>query len=236
MILGTQSMHLNHSNKVPSSEGNFSWGGWLALILSIGVGVFAAWWAVPQFATLLAQSLVGQEAKGFWFLSRASGVTGYVLLWASVVLGLLMSTRLSRRSMLSAWAPALMAVHEFVSWVAWGFVLFHAMILLGDTYVQTGWFNLLVPFAFDGGRSVWVGLGQMGFYLMSVVLVSYYVRQRIGFQTWRWLHFATFVLYALVTVHGLLAGSDVDVLWPMYALSNAVVLLLTGYRLVQMRQ
>lgn len=236
MILGTQSMHLNHSNKVPSSEGNFSWGGWLALILSIGVGVFAAWWAVPQFATLLAQSLVGQEAKGFWFLSRASGVTGYVLLWASVVLGLLMSTRLSRRSMLSAWAPALMAVHEFVSWVAWGFVVFHAMILLGDTYVQTGWFNLLVPFAFDGGRSVWVGLGQMGFYLISVVLVSYYVRQRIGFQTWRWLHFATFVLYALVTVHGLLAGSDVDVLWPMYALSNAVVLLLTGYRLVQMRQ
>ena len=229
-------MHLNHSNKVPSSEGAFSWGGWLALILSIGVGVFAAWWAVPQFATLLAQSLVGQEAKGFWFLSRASGVTGYVLLWASVVLGLLMSTRLSRRSMLSAWAPALMAVHEFVSWVAWGFVVFHAMILLGDTYVQTGWFNLLVPFAFDGGRSVWVGLGQMGFYLMSVVLVSYYVRQRIGFQTWRWLHFATFVLYALVTVHGLLAGSDVDVLWPMYALSNAVVLLLTGYRLVQMRQ
>ena len=236
MILGTQSMHLNHSNKVPSSEGNFSWGGWLALILSIGVGVFAAWWAVPQFATLLAQSLVGQEAKGFWFLSRASGVTGYVLLWASVVLGLLMSTRLSRRSMLSAWAPALMAVHEFVSWVAWGFVVFHTMILLGDTYVQTGWFNLLVPFAFGGGRSVWVGLGQMGFYLMSVVLVSYYVRQRIGFQTWRWLHFATFVLYALVTVHGLLAGSDVDVLWPMYALSNAVVLVLIGYRLVQMRQ
>ena len=234
--MGTQSIHLSHSNKVPSSEGTFSWGGWLALFLSIGVGVFAAWWAVPQFATLLAQSLIGQEAKGFWFLSRASGVTGYVLLWASVVLGLLMSTRLSRRSMLSAWAPALMAVHEFVSWVAWGFVLFHAMILLGDTYVQTGWFNLLVPFAFDGGRSVWVGLGQMGFYLMSVVLVSYYVRQRIGFQTWRWLHFATFVLYALVTVHGLLAGSDVDVLWPMYALSNAVVLLLTGYRLVQMRQ
>ena len=229
-------MHLSHSNKVPSSEGTFSWGGWLTLFLSIGVGVFAAWWAVPQFATLLAQSLIGQEAKGFWFLSRASGVTGYVLLWASVVLGLLMSTRLSRRSMLSAWAPALMAVHEFVSWVAWGFVVFHAMILLGDTYVQTGWFNLLVPFAFDGGRSVWVGLGQMGFYLMSVVLVSYYVRQRIGFQTWRWLHFATFVLYALVTVHGLLAGSDVDVLWPMYALSNAVVLLLTGYRLVQMRQ
>ena len=135
MILGTQSMQLNHSNKVPSSEGNFSWGGWLALILSIGVGVFAAWWAVPQFATLLAQSLVGQEAKGFWCLSRASGVTGCVLLWASVVLGLLMSTRLSRRSMLSAWAPALMAVHEFVSCVAWGFVLFHAMILLGDFYV-----------------------------------------------------------------------------------------------------
>ena len=83
---------------------------------------------------------------------------------------------------------------------------------------------------------VWIGLGQISLYLMAVVLVSYYVRTRIGFQAWRWLHFATFALYALVTVHGLLAGSDTATLWPLYATSNGVVLFLTVYRLLLMRQ
>lgn len=34
--------------------------------------------------------------------------------------------------------------------------------------------------------------------------------------------FATFALYALVTVYGLLAGSDTATLWPLYATSNGV--------------
>ena len=218
------------------SVNEYSWRWWLTFALSVGLGVFAAWWAVPPFAHLLAQSLVGQEAKGFWFVSRASGVTAYVLLWLSVVLGLLMSTRLSRSPRMANWTPALMAIHEFVSIVSWLFVALHALVLLGDTYVQASWFNLLVPFAFDAKSVVWIGLGQISLYLMAVVLVSYYVRTRIGFQAWRWLHFATFALYALVTVHGLLAGSDTATLWPLYATSNGVVLFLTVYRLLLMRQ
>lgn len=219
-----------------SKQSSYSWVWWSAFALSICVGVWAAWWAVPLFSAPLAQSLIGAQAKGFWFLSRASGVTAYVLLWASAVLGLLMSTRLSRTPRFSAYAPVLMAVHEFVSLVAWGFVAFHAVVLLGDTYVQTDWLHLLVPFSFATEKSVWIGLGQLSLYLMAVIVLSYYVRARIGFQTWRWLHFATFTLYALVTVHALLAGSDTSVLWPMYAVSNGIVLFLTVYRLLQMRQ
>lgn len=227
---GSVSGQMNHP------VNGYSWLWWLAFVASVGLGVFAAWWAIPSFAHLLAQSLVGQEAKGFWFVSRASGVTAYVLLWLSVVLGLLMSTRLSRHPRIANWTPALMAIHEFVSIVSWLFVALHALVLLGDRYVQASWFNLLVPFAFDANNAVWIGLGQISLYLMALVLVSYYVRARIGFQAWRWLHFATFALYALVTVHGLLAGSDTATLWPLYATSNGMVLFLTVYRLLQMRQ
>ena len=124
-------------------------------------------------------------SQRFWFVSRASGVTAYVLLWLSVVLGLLMSTRLSRSPRMANWTPALMAIHEFVGIVSWLFVALYALVLLGDTYVQASWFNLLVPFAFDAKSVVWIGLGQISLYLMAVVLVSYYVRTRIGFQAWR---------------------------------------------------
>ena len=147
-----------------------------------------------------------------------------------------MSTRLSRTPRFSAWTPALLAVHEFVSIVAWLFVVFHAWVLMGDSYVKADGLQLLVPFVFPGAKFMWVALGQISLYLMAVVLFSYYLRTQIGFQTWRWLHFATFVLYALVTVHGLLAGSDTVVLWPLYALSNGSVLFLTVYRLLLMRQ
>ena len=231
-----QQLHSVHSTMAVERADGFSWHSALALFVAMSLGVAAAWWCVPQFADLLAQSLIGAQAKGFWFLSRASGVTGYLLLWWSVLLGLLMSTRLSRNTRWAPLVPALMAVHEFVSIVSWLIVVLHGLILIGDAYVAASWFQLLVPFAFPSAQSLWIGLGQMGVYLMAVVLLSYYVRTKIGFQTWRWLHFATFALYAMVTVHALLAGSDTTVLWPMYALSNGLVLFLTVYRLLQMRQ
>lgn len=235
-MLGINRLGSPHATAMTERAEGFSWLGWLAFVGAIALGVALAWWVVPQYALILAQSLVGQEAKGFWFLSRASGVTAYVLLWLSVLLGLLMSTRLNRTPRFSAWTPTLMAVHEFVSIVAWLFVAFHAVVLIGDAYVKASWPQLLVPFMFPTAKSVWVGLGQISLYLMLTVVLSYYLRARIGFQAWRWLHFATFALYALVTVHALLAGTDTAVLWSVYALSNGTVLFLTVYRLLQMRQ
>lgn len=79
-------------------------------------------------------------------------------------------------------------------------------------------------------------MGQIAFYAMAMILLSFYVRKRIGFSAWRWLHFGTFVSYMLITVHGLLVGSDAMtplMLW-VYGLSNGAVLFLTVYRLLSM--
>jgi predicted ferric reductase len=53
-----------------------------------------------------------------------------------------------------------------------------------------------------------VGLGQVGFYLAAIVAGSVYVRKQIGYKAWRALHYASFVLYLIVTLHGLFAGTD----------------------------
>ena len=211
---------------------------WMALIVAIAVGALGALVLLPMFSDIFAQSLVGEEAKGYWFLSRASGVTAYVLFWASMMMGLLMSTKTTR---LWSTGPTFMAMHEFTSILGLLFAGFHALILLGDAFIQTDVVQILTPFLMDfgkdGAQSIWVGFGQLGFYALALILLSFYVRQRISYGGWRWSHFGTFVAYMLVTVHGMLVGSDSQTTFMLsvYAFTNASILFLTLYRVLLMK-
>ena len=211
---------------------------WMALIVAIAVGALGALVLLPMFSDIFAQSLVGKEAKGYWFLSRASGVVAYVLFWASMMMGLLMSTKTTR---LWSTGPTFMAMHEFTSILGLLFAGFHALILLGDAFIQTDVVQILTPFLMDfgkdGAQSIWVGFGQLGFYALALILLSFYVRQRISYGVWRWLHFGTFVAYMLVTVHGMLVGSDSQTTFMLsvYAFTNASILFLTLYRVLLMK-
>lgn len=197
------------TNPADTGQSTLTLGTWMALIVAIAVGALGALVLLPMFSDIFAQSLVGKEAKGYWFLSRASGVTAYVLFWASMMMGLLMSTKTTR---LWSTGPTFMAMHEFTSILGLLFAGFHALILLGDAFIQTDVVQILTPFLMDfgkdGAQSIWVGFGQLGFYALALILLSFYVRQRISYGVWRWLHFGTFVAYMLVTVHGMLVGSD----------------------------
>lgn len=209
----------------------------LTSLWTVLIGVLAAVLAVytaQQFAPLLASSLIGELGKGYWDLSRASGVMAYLLFWASIMLGLLMSNKFAR-----AWpgGPTAFALHEFMCLLGLGFAAFHALILLADEYINFNIGQIIMPFATSGTEVFWVGLGQIGFYLLLVIVCSFYVRRWIGTQVWRWLHFATFIAYMLITVHGLIIGSDskTPLMLGVYALTNVAVWFLTIYRILAMR-
>ena len=226
------------TNPADTGQSTLTLGTWMALIVAIAVGALGALMLLPMFSDIFAQSLVGKEAKGYWFLSRASGVTAYVLFWASMMMGLLMSTKTTR---LWSTGPTFMAMHEFTSILGLLFAGFHALILLGDAFIQTDVVQILTPFLMDfgkdGAQSIWVGFGQLGFYALALILLSFYVRQRISYGVWRWLHFGTFVAYMLVTVHGMLVGSDSQTTFMLsvYAFTNASILFLTLYRVLLMK-
>src|SRR5512145_1040654 len=57
----------------------------------VGVALASAGFAVGIGATGLAEG-----TTSFWYLSRASGFVAYLLLWGSVVWGLLLSTGIGR--------------------------------------------------------------------------------------------------------------------------------------------
>lgn len=208
----------------------------LAILLGAALGTLFAVLVAPYWLPSLTASLTGPNPKVYWYLARGSGIVAYLLLWLSVVLGLMVSNKMAR-----TWpgAPAAVDLHQFTSLLALIFVLFHMLILLGDRYINYTLLQLLVPFASTEYRPLWVGLGQVAFYLTALVTFSFYVRRRIGHRAWRFLHYASFAVYLLVTAHGLGAGTDsrAPVVVVLYGLTGLVTYFLTVYRiLVSVRQ
>jgi predicted ferric reductase len=191
----------------------------------VGVLVLPVW--LPD----LAGSLDGQSPKAFWYLSRASGLVAYVLLWLSVACGLLISGRLAR---LWPGGPTAVDLHQYSGLLGLGFALFHGLILLGDRYVGYAPVQVLVPFAGRDYRPLEVGLGQVGFYLGLLVAFSSYARRRIGYRAWRLLHYGGFAVYALATLHGLTAGTDArqPAVFALYGLTALATFFLLVFRVL----
>ncbi len=202
----------------------------LGLLLAVACGALAAVFALPFLAPGLVNSILGPEPKAYWELARASGIVAYLLLWLSVVFGLLVSSKMAR-----GWIGGLAAVdlHQFTSLLALAFALFHALILLGDQYIHYTLLQIIIPFASVNYHPVWVGLGQLAFYLAIPLTFSFYFRKWIGYGMWRALHFASFIAFAFITLHGLLAGTDTThwAILPLYATTGATVFFLTFYRM-----
>ncbi len=203
----------------------------------LGIGIMAAVFGlvlavviVPVFLPGLVFSVSGEEPKAFWFLSRGTALVSYVFLWISMVLGLLLSAKIAK---LFPGAFTANDLHQFVSIGGLITGLTHGLLLLGDKYMDTNLFQILTPFAFANYRPVWVGFGQLGFILWLVTVVSFYVKERIGFKAWRATHYLSFLTFAGMLVHGILAGTDTSTTWVnwMYWISGGSVVFLTFYRI-----
>jgi predicted ferric reductase len=202
--------------------------------LGITIGVLAATIALPTWLPGLSESLLGTQPKVYWYLSRASGLVAFTLIWLSMVWGLLVTGRLARQ-----WPGAAIAtdLHQHVSLLGLGFALFHGLILLGDRYANYSLAQIVIPFTTSNYRPLWVGIGQLGFYVAALVSLTFYVRRSIGTRTWRAIHYLSFVTYAMALMHGVMAGSETSVTWVrgFYWSSAAVLVFLTIYRILATR-
>jgi predicted ferric reductase len=169
------------------------------------------------------------KTSGYWYMSRASGLIGYVLLWGATAWGLVVSTKVAKGLIA---APFSTSLHEFLSLGALAFAGIHALALLGDHYIEFGLVDIIYPFA-ASYRPGWVGLGQVAFYLSLTLTLSFYVRKHIGPKTWRIMHYLTFLAYVMVVIHSLTSGTDTSALavQVMYLGTTAAIIFLVYYRL-----
>jgi predicted ferric reductase len=177
---------------------------------------------------LTSITLVRPDTHWFWYVSRAAGICAYLALALSVLGGLLLSTGVA-----DAWIARARGVelHRWLSAVALGLIAGHALVLLGDPYVRFDMVDLLLPFV-AAYRPVGVGIGVLAGYAAVVVSGSFWLRRRLGQGTWRLVHYLAFPTLGLVTIHGLLAGTDTAAPWMrlIYLVVSVLVVWLTLYR------
>jgi methionine sulfoxide reductase heme-binding subunit len=165
-----------------------------------------------------------------WYITRISALLAYLALTASVVYGLLLSTKLLDRI---AHRAVSFTLHQDLAAVGLALALVHAAVLMIDRSVPYTPLEVVVPFI-GPYQPLWVAMGQLAMGLTIVVLGSFYVRRRIGQKAWRQLHYLSFMAFLAVTVHGLMAGTDSGEPWAftMYLVATASVVFLFVYRIL----
>lgn len=208
-------------------ENDSVWGAILGTL--IGLALAGAGFAIGVGAFGLAG-----ESQSFWYLSRASGFVAYLLLWGSVVWGLLLSSKIAKGA---ARPAALLDAHQFLSGVGLGFGFFHGLILMGDRYLAFPLAAVLVPFG-SAYEPLLVAAGQIGLWLSALLIVTFYVRRWIGQKVWRWVHFSSFLAYWAVVVHAAALGTESSLPWVqlLYLITGGAVFFLTTYRILSGRQ
>ena len=170
----------------------------------------------------------------WWYVARSCGLVSWTVLTASVLWGLLLSSKSFRQRFTAAWV---LDLHRYLGGLGVVFLGLHIAGLVQDKYVHFGIASLLVPLA-SRWRPGAVALGVASMYLLLAVELTSLVRRRLPARVWRITHGLAFPLFAMATVHLLAAGTDarIDALRWGAVSALAVVVLATSARLLTVRQ
>ena len=140
----------------------------------------------------------------WWYVARASGIVSWALLTLSILWGFFLSTRVLKGRPRPAW---LLDLHRFLGGLSVIFVGVHLVGLYLDRFIGFTIADLSVPFAsaYEPGA---LAQGIVAMYLLIAVEVTSLAMTRLPRPVWRWIHRASYVLFASATIHSLLAGTD----------------------------
>lgn len=144
-----------------------------------------------------------------WYATRATGVIALILLTATVVLGVAGQARLSS----PRWPRVVTAgLHRNLSLLAVGFLAAHVLTSVLDSYAPIGWIAAFLPFT-SPYRPVWLGLGTVACDLLLALVLTSLLRVRLGYRSWRMVHWLAYACWPAALWHGLGTGTDSRLGW-----------------------
>lgn len=202
------------------------WLRWGLVAVAVGIVVGTTG---PRAIGQLAATWDANRAILPWVFMRLLGFMAYFAMTGSVIYGLLLSTKILD---VIAHRPITFALHQDLASIGLGLAAVHGMLLALDGTVPFTLAQIAVP-GLAPYAPLWVGVGQVAFYLMALVVGSFYVRRQIGQRAWRTLHYVTFLAFVGATGHGIVAGTDSATPWAwwIYVGSLMAVAFLFVYRI-----
>jgi DMSO/TMAO reductase YedYZ heme-binding membrane subunit len=145
----------------------------------------------------------------WWYVARSGGIVALLLVAASVLWGLLLSSRYL------AGGPkpkGLLDLHRFLGGLSVIFTVVHLVGLYLDSYIEFTVADLLIPFASEW-RPAEVAAGVVAFWLLLAVQLTSVMMKRLPRRLWKWIHLTSYLLLPLGLLHGITAGTDAGTAW-----------------------
>lgn len=139
-----------------------------------------------------------------WYTTRATGFVALILFTLVVALGTLVANRVGGTFVGRFEVNEL---HRSASIVAMVFLALHILTTVLDSFVPTGWLSVLIPFT-SSYRTVGVAVGTVAFDLILAVWVSSLLKVRVKNESWRFIHWFSWVAFASAIAHAYLTGTD----------------------------
>jgi methionine sulfoxide reductase heme-binding subunit len=157
----------------------------------------------------MSLTLAASGPSVYWYLTRSTGAVALVLLTAAIVLGVIDVERLST----PRWPRFVVdSLHRNVSLLAMAFLAIHILTSVLDSFAPISIVDAFIPFT-GTYRPFWLGLGAVAFDLLLAVTITSLLRRRMGFATWRAVHWLTYASWPIALLHGFGTGSDVKSSW-----------------------
>ena len=152
------------------------------------------------------------NGKELWYLTRGSGIVALLLLTASVLLGVANTTRWKT----DRWPRFIVyGLHRNVTLLALTFTVVHVVTTIVDSFAPIGLVDAFVPFL-SPYRPFWLGLGTVAFDLLLALIVTSFLRRRIGTRAWRAVHWLAYASWPVALLHTFGTGSDVRAGWMLF--------------------
>ncbi|MHB8240586.1 MAG: ferric reductase-like transmembrane domain-containing protein [Solirubrobacteraceae bacterium] len=156
----------------------------------------------------------------YWYLTRSTGAMAMLLLSVALALGVVDVQRWST----PRWPRFIVdSLHRNVSLLALAFLVAHILTSVLDSFAPIGLTDAFIPFV-GSYRPFWLGLGAVAFDLILAVIATSLLRTRMGYTSWRAVHWLTYASWPIAIVHGLGTGSDVKASWLLLLSVLCVVL------------
>jgi sulfoxide reductase heme-binding subunit YedZ len=163
-----------------------------------------------------------------WVILRSAGIGAYLMLFLSIAWGLVATSAALGRRVSKASA---VSIHQFFSTCGLLLLGIHVGGLLVDPFMPFGAAEILIPGA-ASYRPAATAFGVIAMYATVVVLVTSWIRKRIGTTWWRRMHLLAVPAFVLSLAHGVFSGTDSTRpwMWWMYVVTGSAVVFLVVLR------
>jgi DMSO/TMAO reductase YedYZ heme-binding membrane subunit len=143
-------------------------------------------------------------------ISGALGLIASGILFVNMGLGMFLSTGYKKYTLYKKMPPKIKAIdvyqlHNYTSYAALVFTLAHILLIPLDSTSSFTYNNLIMPWTAPHQSNIvmLVFIALIGL-LLLIITTQKVIKQKLGFRTWKNIHWVAYVMALLFAVHGLL--------------------------------